>query len=294
LAQKRLTVRPRSYIAIASRLQTYCEPLHRYPLAAITTAMVSARCAAITVNNGATTAKNVWRSLHAFFHWALRQGLMERNPAAGVEHAPERRRTRLLTATEIRAVWQATNGPCDFNAIVRLLLLTGCRASEVGGLRWSEIYSDRIMLGAERVKNRRAHTIPLTPAMRTILETRPRHTLNDHIFGREQPGFCGWSSGKSELDKRIKASGAKLPAWTLHDLRRTFVTGVCELGVSPHVAEAAVNHVSGFRRGISGVYNLAALEGPIRHALMTWEAHVLEIAEGRIHGDRVVPLRVMA
>jgi integrase len=165
-------------------------------------------------------------------------------------------------------------------------LFTGCRASEIGGLRWSEIYSDRIVLGAERVKNHRAHTVPLTPAVRAILEARPRHTISDHIFGREQLGFTGWGSSKRELDKR-----AKLKPWVLHDLRRTFATGACELGISPHVVEAALNHVSGFRRGVAGTYNLAALEGPIRHALAVWEAHVLEIAEGRVSGDRVVPLR---
>ena len=68
-------------------------------------------------------------------------GLIERNPAVGVEHPPDRKRERVLTATEIRALWQATAGPGDFNAIVRLLLLTGCRASEIGSLRWSEIFS---------------------------------------------------------------------------------------------------------------------------------------------------------
>jgi integrase len=291
LAHKRQMVRPRSYAELERHLTVYYQPLHRHPLPAITPAMVSARCAAITAASGATTAKNSWRSAHAFFFWAVRQGLMERNPAVGVEHAPDRKRDRLLTATEIRAVWQATAGDGDFNTIVRLLLLTGCRASEIGGLRWSEVYSDRLVLAAERVKNNRAHTVPLTPAVRAILEARPRHTISDHIFGREQLGFTGWSSSKMELDKRIKAAGTELSRWTLHDLRRTFATGTCELGISPHVVEAALNHVSGFRHGVAGVYNLAALEGPIRHALATWETHVLAIVEGRIHGDRVVPLR---
>ena len=57
------------------------------------------------------------------------------------------------------------------------------------------------------------------------------------------------------------------------------------------MVEAALNHVSGFRHGVAGTYNLAALEGPIRHALAVWETHVLAIVEGRVHGDRVVPLR---
>jgi integrase len=90
--------------------------------------MVAARSAAIAKDSGATTAKNSWRSAHAFFLWCLKRGLIERNPAVGVEHRPDRKRDRVPTASELRALWLATAGPGDFNAIVRLLLLTGCRA----------------------------------------------------------------------------------------------------------------------------------------------------------------------
>ena len=179
--------------------------------------------------------------------------------------------------------------PGDFNTIVRLLLLTGCRASEIGSLRWSEVFSDRIVIAAERVKNGRAHTVPLTAQMRAILDQRPRTSTSDFVFGRDTGrGFTGWSSSKIELDKRLA-----LKPWTPHDLRRTFATGACELGIAPHVVETALNHVSGFRHGIAGIYNRAALEGPVRHALAAWETHVISIAEGRVKGDRVVPLRAI-
>ena len=194
-----------------------------------------------------------------------------------------------MTASEIRSLWQATSGPGDFNAIVRLLLLTGCRASEIGSLRWSEVFSDRIVIADERVKNGRAHTVPLTPAVRAILDPRPRDLTKDFVFGRDTGrGFTGWPSSRIELEKRLS-----IKPWVLHDLRRTFVTGTCDLGIAPHVVETAVNHVSGFRHGVAGVYNRAALEGPVRHALITWENHVMAIAKGRVKGDRVVPLRAI-
>ena len=288
LQHKREMVRPGSYRELARHLTMHYAPLHRYPLTAITLAMVAARSAAIARDSGATTAKNSWRSAHAFFLWCLKRGLIERNPAVGVEHRPDRRRDRVLTASELRALWLATAGPGDFNAIVRLLLLTGCRAAEIGGLRWSEVYSDRLVLAAERVKNGRQHTVPLTATMRAILDQQPRHTLSDFVFGRERLGFTGFGSSKRELDKRL---GAAVKPWVLHDLRRTFATGCGELGVDPYVVEAAINHVSGFRHGIAGRYNWAQYEAPIRRALALWEAHVLAIAEGKVSGDRVVPLR---
>jgi hypothetical protein len=82
-----------------------------------------------------------------------------------------------------------------------------------------------------------------------------------------------------------------MPPWVIHDLRRTFATGLGELGIAPHVIEAAIGHVSGFRAGVSGVYNRSIREPQIRHALAVWDQHIREIVEGRVTGDRVVPLR---
>ena len=82
-----------------------------------------------------------------------------------------------------------------------------------------------------------------------------------------------------------------MPRWTLHHFEETFVTGCCELGISPHVVEAAVNHVSGFRGGVAVVTIGSEYEVPIRQCMAIWERHVLDIAEGRVQGDRVVPLR---
>jgi integrase len=287
LEHKQRMLRPRPYDQVQRHLNKYFAPLHRYPLTAITLTMVAARSAAIASTSGATTAKNSCRSLHAFFVWCSLRGLIDRNPAVGIEHQPDRKRDRVLSASEIAALWQATAGDGDFDAIIRLLLLSGCRLSEIGGLRWSEVFSDRIVLPAERTKNKRPHVVPLTTTMQSILDARPRRATRDLVFGRGNvQGFVGWSSPKRKLDARLP----KMPHWTMHDLRRTLITGCGELGISPHIVESAVNHTS-FRGGTAGHYNWSQYEQPIRQCLAVWERHVLEIAEGRIFGDRVVPLR---
>ena len=67
---------------------------------------------------------------------------------------------------------------------------------------------------------------------------------------RESDGaFSGWSRCKERLDERC---GVK--DWTLHDIRRSVATGMGELGVKPHIVEAVLNHVSGARRGVAGIY----------------------------------------
>ena len=152
------------------------------------------------------------------FSWCLKQGLTtERNPCLGVERFPDRKRDRVLSAAEIKALWDATAGPDDYSAIVRLLLLSGCRASEISGLRWDEVYSDRIVLPAERTKNKRQHTLPLTATMRAIIEGRERRPGKEHIFGRPSNG--GFSGGAKARPRSMRASMPRASGWCVGQSR---------------------------------------------------------------------------
>jgi integrase len=288
LEAKRLTLRPRSYIETERHLLRDCKPLHSHPLRELTLAMVTTHYGTVAKANGVTTAGNMLRVLHAFFVWGMRHSYLTSNPAAGVERRPVRARDRVLSADEIKAVWTASAGAGDFNSIVRLLLLTGCRLNEIARLQFAEVLSDRIVIHGDRTKNGHAHTIALLPAMRGILESRDRQ--GEYVFGRTDRGFSGASGSKAALDQRIKAAGVEMKPWVLHDLRRSFATGLGELGIPPHIIEACLNHRT-FKTGVAGTYNRAVFEAPMRHAWAVWETHVLAIAEGRIAGDRVVALR---
>ncbi|MBB4266816.1 hypothetical protein [Roseospira visakhapatnamensis] len=70
-----------------------------------------------------------------------------------------------------------------------------------------------------------------------------------------------------------------LPPWVWHSLRHTVATGLHALGVAPHVIEATLNHVSGARGGIAGVYNHAEYLTERREALSLWASHVLTLVE---------------
>ena len=81
-----------------------------------------------------------------------------------------------------------------------------------------------------------------------------------------------------------------LAPWTLHDLRRTVVTGMNELGIAPHVVEAVVNHVSGrAKAGVAGVYNRAVYALEKRTALQAWADHLDEVLG--LGERKVVPIR---
>jgi integrase len=109
------------------------------------------------------------------------------------------------------------------------------------------------------------------------------------VFGRDDTGFQGWSKSKERIDARIAKAGTPLPGWTPHDLRRTAATRMADLGVGPHIIEAVLNHISGHKAGVAGIYNRASYDREKREALNLWAEHVLSIVEGR--ASVVIPLK---
>jgi integrase len=272
-------MRPRSYSETERHLLKHCKPLHQLQLEKVDRRAIAARLATIATNSGPSAANRVRDSLSAFFSWAIAQGLINANPVVGTSINQERARTRVLADFELRAIWAATEGDGSYNAIVRLLMLTGQRRTEISELRWAEIHDDKIVLPATRTKNNREHTIPLSPLARTILATRQRE--GEFVFGN-RPGRPPSDGGraKAALDQRMRASGVELEAWTHHDLRRTMSTRMHEIGIQPHIVEAVINHV-GHKGGVAGVYNKAAYTREKVTALVRWSEYLIAVVEGR-------------
>jgi integrase len=280
LAHKKPALKGRSYEETERHLLTHARRLHGLQLNAIDRRTVAALLAELAANNGPNLANSVRASLSSFFSWAMREGLADSNPVIGTNKAVIKgARDRVLTDDELRLIWAAL-GDNNYDDVVRLLALTGQRRDEIGGLRWQEVDFDQaaISLPAERTKNGRPHDVPLSAAALSILKARPRLAGREHIFGAN--GFAGWSNCKVLLDARIAGNGAISP-WRLHDLRRTVSTRMHdELGIAPHIVEAVLNHVSGHRAGVAGVYNRAAYAKEKAVALARWAEHLGALVSG--------------
>jgi integrase len=203
-------------------------------------------------------------------------------------------RSRVLSEAELATIWRACADD-DFGWIVKLLMLTGCRRVEIGGLKWAELDLDRgiMSISGGRTKNHRGLTLALPPVAVDLLQSVPRRNGCDNVFGSGADGFTSWSYGTDTLNDRIVvAEGKPLEPWTLHDTRRSVATHMAEIGVQPHIIEAVLNHVSGHKRGVAGIYNRARYDREIAAALQLWAAHLIAILEG---GKRkIVPLRSSA
>jgi len=248
-------------------------PLHGVAVDQITRKMVKDRRDEL-VPAGAMSAQRALAALSTFYAWAIdRDYVAGANPTRDIKQLKASKRTRVLDEAELVRIWLAA-GDDDFGTIVKLLILTGQRRDEIGELEWSEMPPGKaqIELPEERTKNELPHIVPLSEAALALLRACVQQVGRRYVFGLTGVGFTNWARHKQLLNKRItERRGSPLPHWTLHDLRRSFTTHVNELGFAqPHVTEAILNHVSGSKAGVAGVYNRAVYLPERRAALEQW------------------------
>jgi integrase len=239
-------------------------------------------------------ARKIMSMVRKMLNWAVEKDLLEVNPIAGVK-APGKpgKKDRFLNAIEIKTMLEGLETAALLEVtkdVLRLLLLTGQRSGEVCGMVRAEIDPDAGVwyIPAARAKNGVANAVHLSdPALAIV-----RRALDRAEEGKTAPLF-------SRVGKPIHPGGIAHAVknelqlfeqpWTPHDLRRTVATGMGEIGVEPHIIEATLNHISGFKGGVAGVYNRASYEPQKQAALDKWARHIERVTSGQI--DNVVLLR---
>lgn len=280
LGKRKSAMKPRYYMEVERHLKRQWKPLHDRDVRTLTRADLVKVIDGIAETSGTTAADRAKASISTFLGWCMEGEHIIANPVGGIaKRSQASSRERVLTEAELVAIWKSCQDD-DYGNIVRLLILTGQRREELGSLAWSEVGFDKreIRLPGERTKNKRAHTVPLSDAAAALLLAIPQRQRK-LVFGRGEGGFSGWSQCKKRLDVRL---GDAVAPWTLHDLRRTFATLSAEHDfASPHIIEAMLNHQSGSKAGIVGVYNRANHERGKRMLADRYGEHLSALVEGR-------------
>jgi integrase len=212
-------------------------------------------------------------SFRPFFNWCMERSYLDRSPSERLTAQQGPARERVLSAQELKSVWEATAEPKPYNGIVRVLILTGQRKGEIAALRTAWIKDGTITLPKEVTKNAREHVLPVGSlcAAELARNSTTTHSQAGYVFSEKASTgapFSGWSKSKIALDRKL---GDKVAPWTLHDLRRTFATNLAALGTPIHVTEKLLNHVSGTVSGVAAIYNRHAYLDEMRAAIDAWE-----------------------
>jgi integrase len=218
---------------------------------------------------------------HKFFEWLVARDVLAANPFAGLAMpGVERQRERFLNDSEVAQLWAACEGDPIFGAAIRVMLLTGCRRSEVAEMTWNEIDTDARVwtIPAARSKNRKPHTVPLSTLAWTVINAAPRIKGSDHVFSTNGKGpIANFHHVKDRLDAKLNFA----EPWVVHDLRRTVASGLQRLGVRLEVTESVLGHRSGSLRGIVLVYQRHDYAEEKADALQRWADHIEQLITGK-------------
>jgi integrase len=233
----------------------------------------------IVARGSPAAALRTFGDLRTMLRWAVARGDIDRDPSMGMKPpAAAKFRDRALSEREIKVLWNTLPNVFakDVARILKLCLVTGQRMGEVTGITPEELNLDRAewILPASRSKNKHAHSIPLSDmgialfkAAKADAEGRP--TL-----------FSVTAHQISDLVTRNQTA-INIEHWTAHDLRRTVITHMAQLGVTPIVLSAVANHRTGTKAGITlQVYSQYSYDKEKRDALNLWADRLAAIIRG--------------
>lgn len=231
------------------------------------------------------TPRNLSDVMRKMFRWAVKRGDLVISPMDNLD-LPQgyEARARFLTDEEIVLVWRASlKLDHAYGAMVRMLILSGQRRGEVAGMLRSEIDGAAVLwtIPAERTKQGKVQTVPLTDAMLEVIDSAPDFE-GDYVFtARGNQPISNWSKWKDKLDAQVALIIAQEGAiqevlpWRLHDLRRSVATGLQRLNVPREVIEAVQGRIVNFGAGTR--YQRHDYEREKRDALDLWSSHVLRL-----------------
>ncbi len=213
---------------------------------------VKARALKGQADSNGTMANRVLALAGAVFAHGVAHGIVESNPAHGLKAVVTYRpRERILTPEEIRALW----GSCGaIPAALKFALVTGQRIGAVALMAPGEVVEGLWTIPvADGRKLRRPNRVPLSGLAAALLpELRPLRV----------DSAAAW----------CQRNGA---GWRPHDLRRTALTGLRELGVSEETAGRIAGHRPATLLG--QVYDRGSHLDEIRAALNLWAGRLSEI-----------------
>lgn len=278
----------------------FVRPWGARPITDITPEECAAAIRAVVKRGAPSQAHSAHEWLRRLYNWAI--GTSEfgitASPVAALRPSDliDRKvlRDRTLTDHELRAVWQACSGPAGveglkearrrdqartkdmqlgypYGPLVKLMILTGQRESEIAGMSWAEIdFAQELWtIPASRMKSDRSHQVPLAPEALALLKSLPRFPAGNCVFsttdGRKPVN--GFSKCKERIDR---ASGVA-DDWVFHDLRRTMRTHLSALPIEDRVREQMIAHA---QPGLHRVYDQHKYASEKLRGFELWEARL--------------------
>lgn len=215
--------------------------------------------------------------LRRAYNWAINKDKFDiRNPCDRIEMNKETSKDRALSNTEIKRLIRnlpASGMSETVQDLLTFILLTGCRPGEAAGASIEQIDAEAATLTLTDTKNNRTHIAPLsTKALEIALKRRDG---SKWLFPMATNPNKPIRADSIQRPLRGALPKLKTLAFTPHDLRRSFATGLAELQCPYILISLALNHTV---QGITSIYNRYSYADELREWIDKWGAHVESLA----------------
>lgn len=261
--------RERTVTENARILRKYWKTLHKMQLDDIRSDHLSKVLDKLRDTPG--TALHCFWTMRTFLRWCRKRRYISTNPIEELDPpAKLTKRRRVLDDKELKAILQTAPKHGTFGKLVLMLLYTGCRRSEGAAMRAEWFRNGICTLPAELCKNGEEHRFPYRSLVASLLVDLPDEGL---LFPSAKGGpWNSFSKPKIDLDNEAKVQG-----YVLHDLRRTMASWL-----QPHIPkgaiEALLNHISGERSGLTGIYQQYEWRPEMEKGVTLWNDHLTTLA----------------
>jgi integrase len=229
---------------------------------------------------------HIYIAFARFMTWCRKNELISVNPCDSLDRADKPRvgksRDHTPSIATLQKVWNAAEREQPYaRDLLRLLLLLPLRRTEACCLRWREVDLEgrRIVLGAERMKNRTGFVLPMSKSALELLSARKPDAARPDAFvfpTLEGNPFNGWNHSLVRIRKAIgEAGNDRGSRFNPHDVRRSFVSELAERGFDPDLLDLLLAHS---RRGVFGIYQRSSRMEERKAAVETWASLLLDTA----------------
>jgi integrase len=225
------------------------------------------------------TASLAVRLLRPCLKWAVKRGLVREGVPSLDQPAKARKRERIVTPEELKAIWPNLEGP--HGNVIKWLLWTACRLSEATQMRAGEVRGDVWIIPASHAKNGRSRAIPLpnqaVNLLQAIVATYESSSDPNTIIFQSKRGsvLSNWDRETKRLQERSGTSG-----WHRHDLRRAVATMLGDMGFPPHVLSVVLGHAH-IADGVTAVYARSRYQREHREALQALADQIEQVVAAR-------------
>ena len=239
--------KPSTIAQYRSTRKRLTDELGQMPLAAIRPRHIAAYVAAIGGDYGASTVNRDVSLLHAIFTTAVREELIESNPAARAERPKlPPFRPQILEPVEVARV-AGTFHDEQARAVFLTLVLTGIRRSELQALRWRDVdLVENIVRIRDSKSEEGIRSIALAPTLAEALWQHRRRATDPgddaRVFASEAGGTYRAETFKAALEAALVKAGVEKRPRAFHDLRHTAITNDAASGASPIAVMTKAGH----------------------------------------------------